>query len=404
MASPTLFESQPPFPDGIPVADIPKISLRRLVTGDDAEAMLSACCKLGFFLLDLTGDTLGEKMIKDVDAVFEIARQTMELSTAEKEKYAMDIPRDYLGYVILSFSLLTSTRSPFLPPSIPNPPSKKALNAVLLQCRYKARGLAKTDSGAPDRCEFFNISRDHILGTVEPARSTPEPIRGRREVLESYVRHGHSIQSQILIVLAAQLGLSRSTFQDFHSLTEPSGTIVRLIRSYPSAAPEDMRTTFVSHTDVGSITLLANVLGGLQVLAPGREPGDEAGWRWVRPEPGCLIVNMGDAMVEWTGGVLRSNLHRVNHAPGQQRFRDRYSVVLLSRPYYEARMQRMAGGRIPDAPTEGEGDASRSGEDGAKDMAQITMREWELQKMAALKAGKDCAKSRGGVQMKPLAV
>ena len=97
MASAALFESQAPFPDDVPVANIPKISLLRLVAGSDAKAMFDACCKLGFFLLDLTGDPVGEKMIKDIDGIFEVARQTMQLSTTEKERYAIDIPHDYLG-------------------------------------------------------------------------------------------------------------------------------------------------------------------------------------------------------------------------------------------------------------------------------------------------------------------
>lgn len=57
------------------------------------------------------------------------------------------------------------------------------------------------------------------------------------------------------------------------------------------------------HTDCGSVTLLANMTDDLQVLYPGFQPKDDNGWQWVRPWPGCLIVNMGDSMVQWTGGA-----------------------------------------------------------------------------------------------------
>jgi isopenicillin N synthase-like dioxygenase len=122
----------------------------------------------------------------------------------------------------------------------------------------------------------------------------------------------------------------------------------------------------VHHTDFGSITLLANVLGGLQILARDKAPTDDGAWLWVRPQPGCLVVNLGDAMVQWTGGVLRSNVHRVNSAPGQQRFVERYSLGIFIRPERNVSMKRLIG--------EGE-----EGDDG-----ELTAWEWEVKKQMAL--------------------
>ena len=141
------------------------------------------------------------------------------------------------------------------------------------------------------------------------------------------------------------------------------------------------------------------------MLAPGCDsPDDEDAWRWVRPRPGCLIVNMGDAMVEWTGGVLRSAMHRVSYSPGEQRFAERLSVALLVRPYKEARMQRLVGGRIPteedDRMEEKKGNYVRDGGGPRGLMAY----EWEVKKAAALRDGKDCAKSRRGRLMRAVAV
>jgi isopenicillin N synthase-like dioxygenase len=45
--------------------------------------------------------------------------------------------------------------------------------------------------------------------------------------------------------------------------------------------------------------------------------------------------------MQWTEGLLRSNVHRINFAPGQQRFVDRYSLAILFRPEREASMRRM---------------------------------------------------------------
>ena len=56
--------------------------------------------------------------------------------------------------------------------------------------------------------------------------------------------------------------------------------------------------------DVKTYSLLFNRLGGLQVLPP----GDDAKWSYVRPLQGHCVVNLGDAMVKFTAGILRSNV------------------------------------------------------------------------------------------------
>jgi isopenicillin N synthase-like dioxygenase len=121
------------------------------------------------------------------------------------------------------------------------------------------------------------------------------------------------------------------------------------------------------HTDFGTVTLLANVVGGLQILAPGKQPTDDDAWLWVRPKPGCLIVNLGDAIVQWSGGLPRSNCHRINFSPGQQRFVDRYSLALLVRPERDASMKRLIG----------EGDDGEAGD--------LTAWEWEVKQMMSFR-------------------
>lgn len=111
---------------------------------------------------------------------------------------------------------------------------------------------------------------------------------------------------------------------------------------------------------------------GILIITPGKSPTDEDAWLWVRPQPGCLIVNLGDAMVQWTGGLLRSNVHRVYHAPGEQRFVDRYSLALLVRPGRDASMRRLMGGGAED----------EDGED-----SNLTACEWEVKKLMALVRG-----------------
>jgi len=92
MVSESLFNSYPPFPDNVPIASVPKISLSKLIAGDEAEKtlMFEACKALGLFLLDLKHDPVGERFIKTVDTIFEVMKQIFNLSYEEKSRYHVD--------------------------------------------------------------------------------------------------------------------------------------------------------------------------------------------------------------------------------------------------------------------------------------------------------------------------
>lgn len=105
-----------------------------------------------------------------------------------------------------------------------------------------------------------------------------------------------------------------------------------MLRCLPQPA-DDRRTSLVGHTDIGSLTILFNITGGLQLLVPdSTDVKDEKSWRYVQPVPGCAIINLGDAMVEWTAGILRSNMHRITYSLGEQGEVPRYSLAYLVRP------------------------------------------------------------------------
>lgn len=58
--------------------------------------------------------------------------------------------------------------------------------------------------------------------------------------------------------------------------------------------------------DFGSVTVLFNQLGGLQVINPKSQE-----WKYVKPQPGSAIINLGDALVKLVGDRLYSGVHRV---------------------------------------------------------------------------------------------
>jgi isopenicillin N synthase-like dioxygenase len=68
---------------------------------------------------------------------------------------------------------------------------------------------------------------------------------------------------------------------------------------------------------------------------------------------GCAIVNLGDAMVKFSGGILRSNLHRVVSPPGEQAKEVRRSLVYFSRPEHDVVLTRLRGGLMDELGNEG---------------------------------------------------
>lgn len=74
----------------------------------------------------------------------------------------------------------------------------------------------------------------------------------------------------------------------------------------------------------------------------------------MKPLAGHCIVNLGDAMVKFTNGLLRSNIHRVVSPPGEQAKETRYSVVYFARPEDEVVLKRLEGSDVIPELKEGE--------------------------------------------------
>jgi hypothetical protein len=99
MASKELFAKVPPFPNEVATMPMHTVSLAGLNRGQDESArqILSACRELGFFLLDLHGDDLGETMIREIDHLFSVGQDIFDLSEDVKQQYLHDAPRSFLG-------------------------------------------------------------------------------------------------------------------------------------------------------------------------------------------------------------------------------------------------------------------------------------------------------------------
>lgn len=89
------FSAVPPFPDDVPVYDLPRLSLSKLIDDDSLQsnALFETFQSHGFALLDMQGCPEGETLLEKAEKMFDITREvTLELDLEEKMKYVPTPP------------------------------------------------------------------------------------------------------------------------------------------------------------------------------------------------------------------------------------------------------------------------------------------------------------------------
>ena len=131
---------------------------------------------------------------------------------------------------------------------------------------------------------------DDLLA-LTPPNAIPPAFEKSRTLLTSCAKHMHDIASVIMTHLSTHLALPPPTLSSMHALTQRSPSNLRFLHMPPQEASA-AQTSLMGHTDNGSVTVLFNVVGGLQVL------DDTDTWCYVRPEPSHAIINLGDSIVQ----------------------------------------------------------------------------------------------------------
>lgn len=341
--------SYPPFPSGFPSVKLETFSLADMENGDEAvqDRIFETCKSRGFFYLDLNGSE-ADSMQRDCNSIVKVAEECFKLPQEEKDKYPMK-------------------------------------NSIF---GYKKAGATRTDAqGTVDTAEFMNVAKDSMLDNTTHL-TWPQPILDNKPLFARYMTTAHQTGLKILAILSKKLGLPPHGLAKYHRITEESGDHVRLTRGPPRKSVDLPEIQTPGHTDFGTITILFNWLGGLQLWSdPSRgetgfenivDPDQRASangsgrWLWiVPPPPNHAIVNLGDAAVKFTGGVFCSGRHRVVPAPGEQGLYERYSVVYFVRPEDKTILKRLKATGIPEG-------------DDQDEAAGITAKEWIIQQSAAL--------------------
>lgn len=249
--------SIPDFPDNLPFAPISIISYQKLLNEDDREAVrvLEAAKTRGFFYLDLQSAPEGETLLTESEQLHALARDVFATTLEDILQCALERGVSLFG--------------------------------------YKPAGTVKTTDKdlRPDTTEFINISKDHLHG-VTPSRQYSPQIEQQKPLLQSFTEHGHACGMAVLRALATQLGLRPDEFTRLNRFDKHSGDHCRL--THKASHISDARAIGLpSHTDFGSVTILFNWQGGLQIEAPAGDDRSVPAWEWVKPLPGNTIVNLG---------------------------------------------------------------------------------------------------------------
>lgn len=346
------FPDLPSFPEDVPTVPLLRLSLSKLENGDhtETERFWKASCELGFYYLDLTPDEShsannGDKntsqrpridakqLLHDVNELFEVGQTFFDLPVDEKQKYDLRAKGSYFG--------------------------------------YKGFGAGIVDKqGNKDRNEFYNISKDDIFEVSDPLPA-PDVLTQPRPLIKSWMQQCHAIVTLILDLLNDRLGLPPGILASMHRLHARSADQLRWVLAPPQPS-DDRKTAMGEHTDFGSVTVLFNRLGGLQVLPPGEQE-----WRYVRPLRNHAVVNLGDALVKFSAGILNSNLHRVISPPGEQAASTRMSLVYFSRPEDDVMLKALPGSLMIDEAKE-----RRGGEE-----EPVSSKEWVLRRGLGVRTG-----------------
>ena len=164
----------------------------------------------------------------------------------------------------------------------------------------------------------------------ELERSHPDIIYENRPSIEKFQRViAEDIVQKLLTLISIILELPDDYLSNGHRYNDVSDCHLRYM-IYRARTTEDnakyQNIYSRGHTDFGSLTLLfRQPIAALQIRMP------DGTWKWVRPYPGSITVNIADVLQFWTGGYLKSSVHRVVAPPEDQAHLDRLGLLYFVR-------------------------------------------------------------------------
>jgi len=230
---------------------------------------------------------------EQVDRQFAIGKELFQLPTEEKLKYRADLEHgNYSG--------------------------------------YRPLGSSELLPGLRDNVEMYNVFK--FIPQLE--RTQPDVILEHKAEIESFQRHiTEDVVQKLLVLIALVLELPEDYLTNGHKYDDVSDCHLRYMIYHARTPEENARYQNLysrGHTDFGSLTLLfRQPIAALQILT------SDGSWKWVKPYPGSITVNIADVLQFWTAGYLKSSVHRVVAPPEDQAHLDRIGLLYFLRPAHD---------------------------------------------------------------------
>ncbi|KAK5687337.1 hypothetical protein LTS10_001475 [Elasticomyces elasticus] len=320
-------------------AEIPVIDIRSSNI-NAPQQLLEAATRNGFVFVENSGLDA-----KDVDHMFDLSKEFFSSSMDIKEEVAIS--------------------------------SNKAGANV----GWLSRGVEKLDPATQKRPD------EPFDGKLQ--QPMPKPLEAHTQTILDFQNKCLDLCRSVLELFAVALDLEKDWFTARHSQPgQRSGTVFRLLY-YPKVETYedgvDIRAG--AHSDFGSITLLFQQHGqpGLEIKTPSGEwapvPVDPHSStngtsidETMQKHPLPILVNIGDLLDDWTGGLLRSTVHRVIFPKGGGE--DRYSMAYFCQPLNDALLEAVPSKLV-------QAHVERTGRSGVRDGIVITARDHLMERLAA---------------------
>ena len=267
------------------------------------EAVDGECRRIGF--LRISGHTISAEL---TDQMMAVTSAFFDLPEDEKRTYVVDDKAKNRGYASYESEALAYSLGVDSPPDM-----FEAFN-----CGVEVHDHANS---------YFAVERHRMFAdNVWP--SVPADMRSTW--LEYFVAC-EALGQELMQIFAAALGMPS------HFLVANTSKAPNVMRANnyqrrrQHSDPADGQMRMGAHTDYGTCTiLLADPVPGLEIVGP------DGAWHPVMPEPGTLLVNLGDLLAEWTNDRWRSTVHRVVPPPAGSGPSRRRSIAFFHEADYDA--------------------------------------------------------------------
>lgn len=191
-------------------------------------------------------------------------------------------------------------------------PSRQSINRGYAPPKSERLSYSLGVDSPADMFEAFNVGVTHVAPDGVDPDMYPENIWPDPEGVPNFEADARcwldavgGLARRMTSIFAHALGVGSDFFE---SLTDRSIDVLRM-NNYAlpeGTALEPGQLGMGAHTDYGIVTILwADPVPGLEIL------GSDGEWKSVTPQPGALLINLGDLLARWTNDQYRSTMHRV---------------------------------------------------------------------------------------------